>query len=300
MVTIRYRGELVAQTETISLRALFHGPDGLPADLDAYPEVTIQQPSGNIALASTSVGVYRVSTGLYGYDYAVGINDSLGVWVDSWTGLLNEFAVEGSFNFIVQNSDIPGTNKDGYEMLGSDVGFDYSQLAIHNINVLMKTLRARLDSMGKHVSVDQYGNRIYTDCDIFTVASMVSFIANSLTLFNEIPHFTSYTFEDTEALKQWHDVIVQGAAIMALSSKSLLERGREFNLTDNGINFVPPTVSELMSTQWAGELANHFEKVKMIKASLKPAPIGLGTLTISTTRMPAIARLRHLRARQLY
>jgi hypothetical protein len=300
MVTLRVRGELVAQTETIQLRALFADHTGLPTDLDSFPVITIQQPSGNIIIGPTVVGVYRLSTGLYGFDYAVPINAPLGVWVDCWDGAIGTDLIRGEFNFIVQNSDIPGTNKDGYEMLGSDVDFDYSQTAIHNINVLIKTLRARLDSMGKHVSMDANGNKVYTDCDIYSVASLVSFIANSLTEFNSIPYFTAYTFEDTEALKLFHDVIVQGAAIMALSSKSLLERGREFSISDNSIQFTPPTVSELMSTEWAGELANYFEKVKYIKNSLRPAPMGLGTLTVSTTRLPAVARLRHLRARQLF
>jgi len=300
MVTLRVRGELVAQTETISLRAMFQDHTGTPHDLDSFPVITIQQPSGNIVIGPTAVGVYRLSTGLYGFDYAVPINAPLGVWTDCWDGVIGTDLIRGEFNFIVQNSDIPGTNKDGYEMLGSDVDFEYSPTAIHNINVLIKTLRARLDSMGKHRSTDQYGNVVYSDCDIYSVASLVAFIANSLTAFNEIPFYTGYTFEDTEALKLFHDVIVQGATLMALSSKSLLERGREYTLVDNSIQFTPPTVSELMSTQWSGELANYFEKLKYIKSSLRPAPMGLGTLTISSTRLPAVARLRHLRARQLY
>ena len=125
-------------------------------------------------------------------------------------------------------------------------------------------------------------------------------MANSLSLFNEIPHFTFYTFEDTEIIAQFHDIIVQGAELMALSSKALLERGREFQITDNSLNFNPPTVSELMQSEWSTALANHTEKLKLIKFNMKPSPIGLGTLTISTVRHPAILRLRHLRERQLF
>lgn len=300
MTIYKSRGEIVFQTEVVQLRALFHGPDGNPVDLDSFPAVTITQPSGNIALGPTAAGVYRSDIGLYGFDYTVAYNDSLGVWTDTWTGSLNGFAVTGSFNFIVQNTQLPAVNTDGYEHLGDDPGFNYSQVAIHNINLLLKTLRARLDSSGKILTKDAYGNDIYVDCDIYSVAQLVSFLANSISLFNEIPVFSFFTFEDSEFIAQFHDVLVQGAALMALASKSLLERGREFKLTDNGINFDLPTVSELMQTQWSTALANHFEKVKLIKTSMRPAAIGLGTMSITSSRLPAISRLRHLRSRRLY
>ena len=300
MVTLRTRSENVGFGETIQLRAQFKDSLGNPADLDAFPTITLVQPSGNVALGPTSTGVFRLSTGLYGYDYPVMLNASIGVWNDIWDGILSGVPVSGSFLFVVQNTQLPAVNTDGYVHLGDDVGFNYSQTAICNINVLLKTLRARLDSRGKATVKDKFGNDILVDCDIFSVDSLVSFLADSLTLFNEIPHFTFFTFEDTEVLQQFHNVIVQGATLMALSSKALLERGREFNFSDNGINFTPPTVSELMQSEWNTELSNHFEKIKLIKQNMKPGPLGLGTLTISTSRHPAISRLRHLRARQLF
>jgi hypothetical protein len=300
MATTRTRGENVSFGETVQLRALFKDALGSPADLDIFPTITLVQPSGAVAAGPTSLGVFRLSTGLYGFDYPVELNASLGVWNDIWDGTLLGQPVSGSFNFVVQNTQLPAVNTDGYVHLGDDPGFCYSQIAIQNINVMIKTLRARLDSRGKATVTDSFGNDILVDCDIYTIDSMVSFLADSLTLFNEIPHFTNFTFQDTEILQQFHNVIVQGATIMALAGKALLERGREFQFTDNGINFNPPTVSELMATEWSTELANHFEKIKLIKQNMKPAPLGLGTLTISTSRHPAIRRLRHLRARQLF
>ena len=300
MATLRTRGENVSFGETVQLRALFKDTSGNPVDLDSFPTITIVQPSGNVAVGPTSLGVFRLSAGLYGYDHPVPLNASLGVWNDIWDGTLLGVPISGSFNFVVQNTQLPAVNTDGYIHLGDDPGFCYSQTALFNINILIKTLKARLDSRGKATVTDQYGNDILVDCDIFAIEALTSFIADSLTLFNEIPHFTLFTFEDTEILQQFHNVIVQGATIMALGGKALLERGREFQFTDNGINFNPPTVSELMATEWSAELANHFEKVKYIKSNMKPSPLGLGTLTISTSRHPAIRRLRHLRARMIY
>ena len=300
MVTFRSRGEIVAHTETVHLLVTFYGLDGIPTDTATFPSVTIIQPSGNVALGPTSVGVYHVSTGVYGFDYAIGINAAIGVYTDFWRGQIDGYTVVKDMNFVVQDTQLPAVNSDGYEHLGDDPGFNFSQNAIRNINKLLKTLKARLNSAGFAKSVDAFGNPTFVNCDIYTLDVLVTFICNSITLFNEIPHFTFFTFEDTEIIDQFHDVIVQGATLMALSSKALIERGREFQISDNGVQFTPPTVSELLNTEWQTELSNHMEKLKLIKFNMKPNPRGLGTLTISTSRSPAIARLRHLRARQLF
>jgi hypothetical protein len=299
MVTLRTRSEQVGFGETVQLRVQFKDA-GVPADLDLFPTLTIVQPSGAVFLGPTSQGVFRLDVGLYGYDLPVMLNASLGVWWDLWSGTLDGYNVVGELQFVVTNTQLPAVNTDGYVHLGDDPGFCYNQTAIQNINVLMKTLRARLDSRGKATITDDFGNPVLVDCDIYTIDSLTAFIANSITLFNEIPHFTNFTFQDTEFLEIFHDVIVEGATLMALASKALLERGREFQFTDNGINFNPPTMSELMQTEWSTTLAHHFEKLKLIKANMKPGPLGLGTLTISTSRHPAVRRLRHLRARQIF
>lgn len=300
MVVLRARSEIVGPTETVQLRALFRDGSGNPADLDSFPLVSIIQPSGNVVLGPTGAGVYRLSPGLYGFDYTSGIYPEVGVWTDTWQGIMSNSVVIGTFNFVIYTTQMPAINTDGYEHLGDDPGFNYSQVAIHNINKLLKTLKARLNSSGKSKSKDEFGNDIFIDCDIYTVDTLVTFIANSLTYFNAIPHFTMFTFEDTPIIDQFHDLLVQGAVIGAVASKALIERGREFQITDNGVSFTPPTVSELLNTQWTTEFSSYREDIKMIKGNMKPSPLGLGTLTISTSRNPAIARLRHLRARQIF
>jgi len=299
-MVLRSRDETIMHRDTAQLKMEFRDTFGTLVDLDSFPTITIVQPSGNVALGPTSTGVFRISTGIYAFDYAVGANDSIGVWVDAWDGLISGIPVSGSGCFIIHNTQLPSINTDGYLSLGDDPGFCYSQTAIQNINILLKTLRARLDSQGKAKFKDSNGNDVFVDCDIYSVDQLVSFLVWSLERFNEVPHFTLFTFEDTEMMRQFHAVIVQGATLVALSSKALLERGREFQLTDNGVSFNPPTVSDLMMTQWSADLANHMQVLEMIKKNLKPSPISLGTLTISTSRHPAVARLRHLRARQIF
>ena len=175
-----------------------------------------------------------------------------------------------------------------------------SMSAIRNINKLMKTLRARLNSSGKTKTTDGYGNVIYVDCDIFSVDMLTSFIANAITDFNQVPYYTFFTFEDTHIIDQFHDIIVEGATLMALSSQALIERGREFVITDNGVSFTPPSISELLTTQYSTLLTNYYDKLKMIKNSMRPNPIGLGTFSMMGSANPIIRNLRLLRARQIF
>ncbi len=298
-MVIRSRGENAMVADIIQLRAQFIGPDGNPVDLDTFPSVRIVQPSGNVTLGPTSLGVFREAVGVYGFDYEIPFNGPLGVWTDMWSGTLSGFSVSNTFNFVVQNTQLPAINTDGYKHLGDDPGFNYSQNAICNINKIIKAVKARLNSSGKARTTDQFGNVIFEDCDIYTVDQLVTFVATSLTAFNEIPHFTFFTFEDTEIIDNFFEAFVQHAVIYALSSKALIERGREFNINDNGVSFQPPTVSELLNTQWSTELTNWFEKIKMIKANMKPSPMGLGTLRPLAVS-PQFMRLRHLRARQVF
>lgn len=298
-MTTRTRTEIVMPGDTVQLQVSFTLSDGYTlADPDAYPSITIIQPSGNVVLGPTSTGVYRVGIGVYGYDLEVGVMGPLGIWQDVWYGEISGSAVQKELMFAVVNTQTPAINSDGYIHLGDDPGFNYSQNAIANINSLLKGLRARLKSAGKHRDVDEFGNVIYTDCDIFDTDQLVTFIAMALSMFNQVPHFTFFTFEDTAIIEQFYYILVQGATLIALSSQALIERGREFAITDNGIGFTPPTISEMLNTQWQAEMTNWYDQVKMIKHNMKPAGIGLGTIRL-TAAAPQIMRLRHVRQRQI-
>ena len=298
-MAIKARGELIDVTDQVNLTIQFRDTSGNPINTDSYPTISIVQPSGLVALAPTSAGVAQVDTGKYSYIYTVPINGPYGVYNDIWVGFINGFRVQTNFEFIVLHTQLPGINTDGYVHLGDDPGFDYSQVAIKNINKLMKSLRARLNSAGKAKSTDSYGNVIYVDCDIFSVDMLTTFIATALWDFNQVPFFTFFTFDDDNFVDQFGEVLVEGATLYSLASKALIERGREFQITDNGVNFNPPTVSELMNTQYSTLLSHYWEKLKYIKNSLRPAPRGLGVFSMNSGINPAFARLRHLRERRI-
>jgi hypothetical protein len=137
-----------------------------------------------------------------------------------------------------------------------------------NLTNLVGLLKARLQSNGKTKSADKDGNTIYVDCDIYGNETLAAFIGLSVSDFNQVPYFTNFTLEDSRFVDCFTEVLVEGATLYALSSQALIERGREFYIGDDGINFVPPNVSEMLNTQYSTLLSHHWEKLKTIKSRI--------------------------------
>lgn len=140
---------------------------------------------------------------------------------------------------------------------------------VRNRNKLIQLVKSRLSSSGKAKSSDKNGNTVYVDCDIFSNDMLNDFLTLSLSDFNQTPYFTFFDFDDADFVTTFAEVLVEGAVLQALASKSLIERGREFQYTDGGLTFDPPSVSELMNTQYSALLSHHFEKLKNIKNDIK-------------------------------
>jgi hypothetical protein len=293
------RSQIIQPNDTVSLAAKF-AVDGNPIDLDTFPQVSIIQPSGGVVIAPTSLGVMRIGTGEYQFNYNVGLYPPIGTWRDVWQGVYQGYSLIGEYSFTTFNSQLPGVNTDGQPKLGDDPGFNFSPTAICNINKILKLLRARLKARGKARRIDENGNPVYKDCDIYTVDELVSFICSALSDFNMIPHFTFFTYDDTPIIEQFCEIFVQGALYLALGAQSLIERGREFQVSDNGIGFTPPTVSELLNSQYAKELDQWYDKCKLIKVNMRSSPLGLSSMSYTSGASPQFRRLRTFRARQIY
>lgn len=298
MTVIRSRGTGVMPTEAIQLTAKFHDSSGNLTDLDSFPTISIIQPDGLVLLGPTSSGVFRQSVGVYSYLLDVQYNSAIGVFIDRWVGQLNGFSMQAEFNFVVAIGDQERLPTDGYLTLGMDLGFNFSQAAISNIDQLLKGLKARLSSSGLAKTVDAFNNPIYQTCDIFTNDQLVTFLVTALSAFNMIPTFTEFTFEDSEIIRVFYAIIMQHAVMLALSSKALIERGREFQITDNGVGFVPPSISELLSSEWSAEMGNWSEMVKLIKQNMKSSPRGISAY--ASLGSPRLRILRGLRSRQIF
>ena len=195
-MTIKSRGQTLDLNDVVKLSVEFKDSSGQYVDLDTNPTISILQPNGNLLLASTNLGVTKIGIGKYQYLFKIPYNSggNFGVWNDIWRGSYNGFLIEQSFQFVVTGNQIPAINSDGYMHLGDDVPFQYSQCAIKNINILLKSLKARLNSSGKSKAKDEFGNTIYVTCDIFSIDQLVTFLGTALWQFNEVPYFTFFTF----------------------------------------------------------------------------------------------------------
>lgn len=106
---------------------------------------------------------------------------------------------------------------------------------------------------------------------IFSPKILNVFLKTALSAVNEIPPFTAYTFDDEKAIKAFFSLIVQHAVTSALASQALLERGRESQISDNGIEFTPPNISDLLNSQFVIEYQFWYEKIKYVKSHIAAA-----------------------------
>jgi hypothetical protein len=138
-----------------------------------------------------------------------------------------------------------------------------------NINTLLPLLKARLRSSSHTLTKDTNGNNIYVACEIFSNDVLAQFLFLSLMNFNQVPHFTFYSFADSDVIAQFGEVLVEGATIYALASQALIERGREFAINDGSVSFYPPSVAEMLNTQYSSLLEHHWTKLRLIKEHIK-------------------------------
>lgn len=105
------------------------------------------------------------------------------------------------------------------------------------------------------------------EANIFADDEILAALELSLRAFNMRPVITYFKWDDEEIIDMIADLLVTYASYMLLSRQSLLERGREFQMNDSGINFIPPPVSD-MTFAVANEMWVNWEhQVRILKES---------------------------------
>ena len=137
------------------------------------------------------------------------------------------------------------------------------------------------------------------ECNVFSDEILACFLSASLSEFNMIPFFTSYSFSDEIIYKTFSHAIVEGAYILALSSQALVEKGRDFTISDGGISYQPPALGDFINGHYQNFMTSYRERLKFIKNSIRPNPTSFGTFTNLSSGAPAFVRLRHLRSRKI-
>jgi hypothetical protein len=264
-------------------------------DPDAIPMVEIRD-SHNVTLyGPTQVGVQKLGVGLYRFVYAPPTGQDIGLWSDMWTAMVAGQQSTATLTFTV----LSGTSiSPAGAQIGDPPCVSYSDAEVQGINILMAQLKCRLKNSGKTQSTDDYGQTIFVDCPIFTDDELLCFLNGSLSEFNQTPHWTNFGYNDQIVYDRNAHVIVEGAHILALGAQMLIEAGREFTVTDNGITMQPPPLSTTLNNQFGTLLTSHTERLKFIKVSYKPSPVGVGSFRVLAVS-PAFLRLRHLRQRQI-
>tara|TARA_R110002020_G_scaffold50716_9_gene143320 strand:+ start:11851 stop:12759 length:909 start_codon:yes stop_codon:yes gene_type:complete len=290
--------------EDVELSIQYYGPDGLAMDADSGPEIAITDPDGATIVATTSTGITRSDTGLYVYTYSVEDSADKGLWTDVWTATVDGVSLSNEFKFLVVDE---ASATAGTITLGDDVDFDFSEEELEGVNTLLKYLKCRVRSDGQKPSRDEfgafitdgYGELVMEDCPVFTDEILVCFLCQALSEFNMVPFFTSYSFSDQVIKTLFSSAVVEGAYVIALASQALVEKGRDFTITDGGISYQPPQLGDFLQSHFGTWLTAYRERLKFIKASIRPGPRGFGTYTNVASGAPAFMRLRHLRQRRI-
>jgi len=282
--------------QTVVLEIDLRNAAGQIADADSSPEVEIIDSQGNVVRAMSTSYVSRIDEGRYRTTYIIPQNASTGIWVDHWKATLNGFSTEARLSFIVLATDadigIAG------DKIGDACKIVLSDEEIQGINCVLVCLKARLKNNLEVETLDAYGNKTFTECFVFTDDELVYFLRCSLSEFNQTPHFTDFSFDMEVIYKRFAYIIVEGAFILATAAQMLIEAGREFTITDNGVSMNPPPLSATLHNELSVFVQRHTDMLKYIKNSIKPHPTGFGGFRVLAIS-PNYLRLRHLRQRRI-
>mgnify|MGYP001575989356 CR=1 FL=1 len=284
---------------SIDLFVRFVDATGEAINSDETPEVQITDSNGNVQQAFTNLGVSLLKdTGLYQLTYTIPEDGPDGYYIDTWKANIGTEQVISAFQFLVISAGgVEESVSPTYEP-GDASPFNFTKEETLGINKLLRIVKIRVKNDGVRKVPDGAGGYTEEACTVFSNDELICFLVNSLSEFNSYPHFTNYNFDDERIQTIFSDLIIQGAVILALAAQALIEKGREFVITDNGISFQPPAVADLLNNQYSAQLADYKEKLKVIKNNLKPSPLGLGGFRV-TAVSPNYLRLRHLRERAI-
>lgn len=282
--------------QTVVLEIDLRNAAGQIADADSQPQVEIIDSQGTVVRSLSSSAVSRIDTGRYRTTYTIPNTAHTGIWTDHWRATLNGFTTEARLNFVVLTQDASiGVAGD---KIGDDCRITFSDEEIQGINCLLGQLKARLKNNLEVETLDENNNVTYTNCYVFTDEELVWFLRCSLSEFNQTPHFTDFTFDMEVIYKRFAHIIVEGAFILATAAQMLIEAGREFTISDNGVSLNPPPLSNILNNELSVFVQRHTDMLKYIKTSIKPHPTGFGGFRVLAVS-PNYLRLRHLRERRI-
>lgn len=300
--------ESAVQGQEVLLQIQLFDASGNEVLADETPSIRIRDPDGTVLVSYTTNDVQSLGDGLYQYTYRVPASGDDGAWMDDWSAIVDEAPFDTTLLFTVVEPDtsLTADTGPGVIRLGDDVVFNFSQEELYGINLLLKLLKSRLRSNGIKPVRDEYGAFVYDGygelitevCNVFDDEILVALLCQALSEFNMVPFFTAYGFADQIIQTLFSAAIVEGAYVYALASQAIVEKGRDFTISD-GVSYTPPQLGDFLQSHYSTWLTSYRERLRFIKNSIRPGPVSFGSYSNFSSNAPAFTRLRHLRARRI-
>lgn len=230
-------------------------------------EITIEATAGLVFVEILATDTVSIDPGEYRYDLQLTFSDGrILTLVNDHLQIAEDITLEGT----------PSGQQ--YDPVITSKGQYFKRTALRMLRVMLKDFKLA-------PNVQAFGDE-----------ELNVFLEVSISDFNAQPMFTAFDWNNME--NRWLGLICRGAFVMALYAQGLLEQGREFTITDNGISFTPPGLGSYMQST-AGAIASQYQKEKEdVKGNMKPSPHYLGTFrTLSI--LPSFIKLRHLKERAI-
>ena len=114
------------------------------------------------------------------------------------------------------------------------------------LDTLVDLVNFRIAATGKKPETDKDGNINYVESALFDRKDVERAISLSLAAFNMAVFPTYLKIEDEENMMQLSDLLVTYASYLLLVRQSLLEKGREYTIQDNGVGWTPPLLADFV------------------------------------------------------
>jgi len=202
----------------------------------------------------------------------------------------------GTFGYDGTSGDVPATggartNRDEHGN-GYWDGISFKKLCTFPIGPRGQCLKDKCHAVVRAMLKDTDST-----CHAFSDDEIDMYLESSLWAFNARPTFTAFFWDNLQ--ERWLDIICKGAVVWALYAQGLIEAGREFTITDNGISFTPPPVSDKLHNYAAALLAHYDAQLAEIKQNFRPIPAAVGIFSVLDVS-PSLRRLRHLREKRIF
>lgn len=115
------------------------------------------------------------------------------------------------------------------------------------IQSIVTALRSRLSDFGTKREIDTNGHVVITMSEVFSEDELIGFTS--------VAAMQAKWIKSGLSLDRYKAFVFQAALVAALGSKSLAERGREYKMSDNGIEYQSPTLSVVLMEQYKAELS---------------------------------------------